>query len=291
MSDPNLPAPGWYAAPHANGEQRYWDGAQWHPETPEQASAAAQQLASVSHTSTQTAMYPSTTAVIDQGAEPAPKKKGLKWWAWALIGLGALLLLIVIIGSLNRPAASSDADATSVSASSPPAVAAAEEPEPEPVMVEVPSLVGLTADAAAADLRGRGLEPQLTTKGDADVTGTDPAAGSAVEEGTVVTIIAVEKPTLSLSQQNAVAKAKDYLDYTSFSRTGLIGQLEYEGFATVDAEFAVDYVAPDWNAQAALKAQDYLDYTSFSRQGLIDQLIYEGFSPEQAEFGVTAVGF
>lgn len=23
------PAPGWYPAPHANGEQRYWDGSQW----------------------------------------------------------------------------------------------------------------------------------------------------------------------------------------------------------------------------------------------------------------------
>lgn len=28
MSDQN-PAPGWYPAPHANNEQRYWDGAQW----------------------------------------------------------------------------------------------------------------------------------------------------------------------------------------------------------------------------------------------------------------------
>lgn len=28
MSD-QLPPPGWYPAPHANNEQRYWDGAQW----------------------------------------------------------------------------------------------------------------------------------------------------------------------------------------------------------------------------------------------------------------------
>lgn len=28
MSEQN-PAPGWYAAPHANNEQRYWDGSQW----------------------------------------------------------------------------------------------------------------------------------------------------------------------------------------------------------------------------------------------------------------------
>lgn len=30
MEHINLPAAGWYAAPHANGEQRYWDGTAWH---------------------------------------------------------------------------------------------------------------------------------------------------------------------------------------------------------------------------------------------------------------------
>lgn len=100
-----------------------------------------------------------------------------------------------------------------------------------------------------------------------------------------------EKPTLTIGQSNAVSKAKSYLDYTSFSRTGLIQQLEFEGFSVADATFAVDHVSPDWNAQAAAKAADYLDYTSFSRQGLIDQLVFEGFSLTEAEFGVAAVGY
>lgn len=100
-----------------------------------------------------------------------------------------------------------------------------------------------------------------------------------------------EKPSLTIGQSNAVSKAKSYLDYTSFSRTGLIQQLEFEGFSVEDATFAVDHVSPDWNAQAAAKAADYLDYTSFSRQGLIDQLVFEGFSLAEAEFGVAAVGY
>ena len=29
MEHVDLPAAGWYAAPHANGEQRYWDGVAW----------------------------------------------------------------------------------------------------------------------------------------------------------------------------------------------------------------------------------------------------------------------
>ncbi len=98
-------------------------------------------------------------------------------------------------------------------------------------------------------------------------------------------------PELTLAQRNAVDSAESYLAYTAFSRSGLIGQLEYEGFATADAEFAVDRVAPDWNEQAARSAQSYLDYSSFSRQSLVDQLMYEGFTPEQAEYGVVAVGY
>jgi hypothetical protein len=94
-----------------------------------------------------------------------------------------------------------------------------------------------------------------------------------------------------LSQQNAVAKAEDYLDYTAFSRQGLIDQLEYDDFSTEDATFAVDNIIVDWNEQAAKKAQEYLDYTAFSRGGLIDQLEYDGFTPAEAAYGATAVGY
>lgn len=96
---------------------------------------------------------------------------------------------------------------------------------------------------------------------------------------------------LTLSQTNALRQAANYLDYMSFSYSGLIDQLEYEGYSTEDATFAVDHCGADWNEQAALKAQDYLDFMSFSRSGLIDQLMYEGFSREQAEYGVSAVGY
>ncbi|WP_328354292.1 Ltp family lipoprotein [Mycobacterium sp. NBC_00419] len=98
-------------------------------------------------------------------------------------------------------------------------------------------------------------------------------------------------PASPLSQQNAVQKAKDYLNYSAFSRTGLIEQLEYSGFSTDDATYAVDSLNVDWNQQAAKKAKDYLNYSAFSRSGLIDQLEYSGFTPSQALFGVTAVGY
>lgn len=98
------------------------------------------------------------------------------------------------------------------------------------------------------------------------------------------------EPVSTVSQRNAVRTAKDYLGYTAFSRTGLIRQLEYEGFSTDEATFAVDHITVDWNEQAAKSARDYLDYSGFSRSGLINQLEYEGFTPAQAAYGATAAG-
>ena len=96
---------------------------------------------------------------------------------------------------------------------------------------------------------------------------------------------------IPLEYDNALKTAKNYLDYTSFSYTGLIEQLEYEGYSSEACTYAVDNCGADWNEQAAKKAQSYLDYSSFSRQGLIDQLLYEGFTQEQAEYGVASVGY
>ncbi|MEC3953130.1 Ltp family lipoprotein [Nocardia sp. CDC153] len=96
------------------------------------------------------------------------------------------------------------------------------------------------------------------------------------------------KQDITSSQRNAIQSAQQYLDYSAFSRSGLIHQLEYEGFSTEDATFAVDSLNVDWNEQAAKCAKQYLDYTSFSRSGLIDQLVYDGFTRAQAEYGVNA---
>ena len=65
------------------------------------------------------------------------------------------------------------------------------------------------------------------------------------------------------AMENAVAAAESYLGYTAFSRTSLIEQLEFEGYDTADATFAVDYLKVNWNEQAVKSAKSYLDYTSF----------------------------
>ncbi|MDS1112424.1 Ltp family lipoprotein [Gordonia westfalica] len=101
----------------------------------------------------------------------------------------------------------------------------------------------------------------------------------------------VPAPVIKLvsEKSNAVAMAREYLAYSSFSKSGLIGQLEFEGFSYSDSSAAVDQLEADrevnWYVQAAKSARQYREYSPFSRQGLIEQLEFEGFTSQQAVYG------
>jgi hypothetical protein len=103
-------------------------------------------------------------------------------------------------------------------------------------------------------------------------------------------------PTLTNQQQNAVRSAREYLNFTAFSRQGLIDQLSSaygSGYSVNDATIAVDSLNVDWNAEAVQSAKDYLKLTGFSCQGLIDQLDspYGGqFTVAQATYGAQQAG-
>ncbi len=98
-----------------------------------------------------------------------------------------------------------------------------------------------------------------------------------------------QEPTLG--EKNALIKAEQYLQYGAFSEEGLIDQLEYEGFTSPEAKYAVENCGADWYEQAAKKAEQYLNYSAFSKEGLIEQLEYEGFSHSQALHGAESVGY
>lgn len=101
------------------------------------------------------------------------------------------------------------------------------------------------------------------------------------------------KPTKSatLGESNALTTALSYLDYSAFSRKGLIEQLVFEGYSTSEAEYAVNACGANWNEQAARMAKSYMEYSSFSKKGLIEQLEFEGFTHEQALYGVKKIGY
>ncbi|MBQ9983407.1 MAG: Ltp family lipoprotein [Lachnospiraceae bacterium] len=125
----------------------------------------------------------------------------------------------------------------------------------------------------------------------------------AMEESTTEEVITEEALTekvtteeiateeLTVGQENALKKALSYLDFSAFSYSGLMEQLEFEGFTHEEAVFAVDNCGADWNEQAAQKAKSYMDFSSFSREGLIEQLEFEGFTHEQAVYGAESVGY
>jgi len=99
----------------------------------------------------------------------------------------------------------------------------------------------------------------------------------------------VVEDTLSWDTQ-AAKSAQSYLNHMSFSRTGLIEQLVYEGFTEAESAVAVDSLNVNWNEQAALSAKSYLKHMAFSKSELQDQLEYEGYTSSQASYGVASIG-
>lgn len=149
----------------------------------------------------------------------------------------------------------------------------------EPI-VEGQNIISLVVESESGkifqkDITVIGVQPQPTAVSPVTPTTTPLPSSTTVE---------------TVSQKNALAKAKSYLEYSAFSHDGLVEQLEYEQFSHADAVYGADNCGANWNEQAAKKAQSYMDYSSFSRGGLIDQLKYEGFTQAQAEYGANAVG-
>jgi hypothetical protein len=175
------------------------------------------------------------------------QKAWYKSW-WAIVG--ALVLSLVTIAGLTRGGSAEDPEPVAATATSSTSAAA-------------PTTTTTTAPSTTA------VAPPSTT--------TQPPPPPPTPE----------PPPLSPGQRNALGSAKDYLDYTAFSRQGLIDQLKFESYSEADATWAVDQLGADWNQQAVLMAQDYLDYSSFSRDGLVDQLIFSGFTQAEAEYGAS----
>lgn len=99
----------------------------------------------------------------------------------------------------------------------------------------------------------------------------------------------VTQPSVSMEYQNALKSAKSYLEFSAFSRKGLIEQLEFEQYSNAAATYAVDNCGANWNEQAVKCAKSYLEFSSFSKKELIEQLEFEGFTKAQAQYGVNAV--
>lgn len=128
-------------------------------------------------------------------------------------------------------------------------------------------------------------------KEEEEQSNTNSTTSSSSSTTTPSTSSNASTPSPTTGEKNALRSAREYLSFSAFSYTGLIKQLEYEGYSTEEATYAADNCNANWNLQAAKSAKEYLDMSSFSRQELINQLIYEGYTQEQAEYGVTQNGY
>lgn len=196
--------------------------------------------------------------------QQAGKKKG-GCMKWALIVFGAFVVIALIAGIAGGGDESGESAATGTTTVVVPPGSEGAEPAGE---ADVARAIAPDAEPASAEVESEpSPEPRV-----APTLQPEPAPA---------------EPEVSREHQNAVRSANQYLNYTSFSRQGLIEQLQFENYSLESAQYAVDNVDADWNEQAVKKAGEYLNYTSFSRQGLVDQLIFEGFTAEQAEFGAA----
>ena len=240
----------------------------------------------------------------DGGISTPGKKWYQKWWVWLLIILGGLIL-ISVLANLGGSSESDDLPAVTPDTEQ-------SEVVPEEEVGEASDQVGALLSVARANLELEGFDVEAVSDSGKSIfvegnwmVVTQAQNGSKVlltvqaiegaddedQESTTQDTPATPSADMTTGQKNAVRSAEQYLAFTAFSRSGLIEQLEFEGFSNEDATFAVDRVNPDWNEQAALSAQTYLEFTSFSRSGLIEQLVFEGFTAEQAEYGVSAAGY
>lgn len=117
------------------------------------------------------------------------------------------------------------------------------------------------------------------------------AAGTAMPTGNPEIAQTETVAEVSVSAANALRSAKQYLKVMPFSYKKLIKQLEYEGYSTEDATYAVDNCEADWDEQAVKAAKNYLKIMAFSEKKLIQQLEFDGFTSEQAAYAAEQNGF
>lgn len=101
------------------------------------------------------------------------------------------------------------------------------------------------------------------------------------------------EPEVPAEFKSALSKAQLYSDTMHMSKAGLYDQLtsEYgEKFSAEAAQYGVDNVNADWNANALAKARTYQETMSMSPEAIRDQLSSEygeKFTQEEADYAVS----
>lgn len=96
---------------------------------------------------------------------------------------------------------------------------------------------------------------------------------------------------IEAEREAALKKAECYSDNMYMSKQGIYNQLtsEFEKFSPEAAQYAVDNVKADWNANALEKAKSYQKTMNMSPEAIRSQLTssVEGFTEEEADYAVS----
>lgn len=92
--------------------------------------------------------------------------------------------------------------------------------------------------------------------------------------------------------KSALRQAQNYSKLMHMSKQGIYDQLtsEYGGKFSADAaQYAIDNIQADWNANALAQAENYQNTMAMSPDAIYDQLISEyggKFTPEEAQYAM-----
>ncbi len=272
---PSGPPPGWYGDPGGAPALRWWDGGRWteHTQpTPELQSAGRSQPA-----------QPRGIAAYAQPAAPDPQEARAN----------------------ARPQPRQDQQ-------QPPQVPPGQQspsmpPRRQPKRKSWPArhkvLTGLIAAGAlfviieAASASNTPSTPAADTGAASSSASPSAAVSSAAASSAQSTPAAPARQPMTAAQQQAVEAAQSYLtEGQGFSKQGLLQQLTSSagnGFTQAQAKYAINYLHPDWDAQAVDAAKGYMQMGGFSQASLIQQLTSSagsGFTQAQAEYAVSKVG-
>lgn len=244
-------------------------------------------------------------------SQPKPFYK--KWWFIAI----AILVGLVLIGSLTNPKNKNNTSSPEPSTASTTTDSSAN--------ITVPNLVGMRGDEAQAALDALG-KVNVSFKDEAGqktvidvtnwtVTSQTPEAGTALDKDAKVTLFVhhdtedakpTDKPTTADSSasdskkgddvpreyRKALKTAENYSKRLHMSKQGIYDQLisDAEGFSPEAAQYAIDNIQADWNANALAKAKEYEKTLNMSDEAIRDQLVSEygeQFTPEEADYAIS----
>lgn len=227
-----------------------------------------------------------------------------KWWFWVAV--------VVVIFVLAGIAGGSESTKSSASNSTPEVSTETSQTETEkPEEVTPPEIVSITATYTGSTETGTTIDDAntgvvITARYDDDTTETVDSGWKITNPGQLVmgqettftvdyngmqaTFTAAGDPPIEY--QSALNKAESYSSMMQMSKAGIYDQLvsEYgEQFSPEAAQYAIDHLQADWNANALAKAKTYQESMSMSPAAIRDQLVSEygeKFTPAEADYAM-----